>query len=130
MAEKKTVTACLLIVGDEVLSGRTRDANLQVLGMELNEIGIRMALGAKTADVKRMVLRESLAVVGVGVGVGLVGVLATGPLLASLLFALAPTDASPIAQAVPMMIVVAAIASYLPARRAARLDPLIALRRE
>lgn len=43
MAEKKTVTACLLIVGDEVLSGRTRDANLQFLGMELNEIGIRMS---------------------------------------------------------------------------------------
>ena len=94
------------------------------------EIGIRMALGAEGSDVTRMVLRESLVLVGVGVGLGLVAVLVTGRLVASLLFELAPTDGLTIAQAVIAMVAAAALASYLPARRAARVDPLIALQYE
>ena len=94
------------------------------------EIGIRMALGAEGSDVTRMVLRESLVLVGVGVGLGLVAVLVAGRLVASLLFELAPTDGLTIAQAVIVMVAAAALASYLPARRAARVDPLIALQYE
>ena len=95
-----------------------------------NEIGIRMALGAEKSDVRWMVQRESMALVGIGVGIGLVGVFLTGRLVASLLFDLAPTDAATIAQAVALMLAVAALAGYLPARRAAAIDPLVALRHE
>ena len=95
-----------------------------------NEIGIRMALGADKANVRRMVLGESLVPVCVGVGVGIAGVFVTGRLVASFLFELAPIDGATIVQAVAMMVVVAAVAGYLPARRAAGVDPLIALRCE
>jgi predicted permease len=95
-----------------------------------NEIGIRMALGAERAAVKRMVLGESLVLVGVGVSVGVAGVFATGRLVTSLLFGVAPTDVATILQAVGVMVVVAGIAGYLPARRAARVDPLVAIRCE
>ena len=94
-----------------------------------NEIGIRMALGAQAAQVARMVLRESLVVVGVGVGLGIATALAAGRLVASLLFELAPTDGLAIAQAVAVMAAAAAVAAYLPARRAAAVDPLLAIRR-
>ena len=95
-----------------------------------NEIGIRMALGAQRTDVTRMVLRESLTLVVAGVGVGLAAAVATGRLLEGLLFELAPTDVPTFVQAAVLMVVVAAVAAYPPARRAARLDPLVALQSE
>ena len=95
-----------------------------------NEIGIRMALGAQAADVTRMIARESMALVGVGVAVGVAGALAAGRLVESLLYELAPTDGLTMVQAAAAMVAVAAVAAYLPARRAARVDPLVALRCE
>jgi predicted permease len=95
-----------------------------------NEIGIRMALGARTGQVARMVLGESLLVVGVGVGLGIAIAPGAGQLVESLLFEMAPTDALAIAQAVAVMSSAAAVAAYLPARRAAAVDPLLALRRD
>ena len=95
-----------------------------------NEIGVRMALGAQTRDVLRLVLVESMILVVVGVAIGLVTSLAAGRLVASMLFGLAPTDAATIAVAMAVMLGVAAVAGYLPARRAARVDPLVALRYE
>jgi ABC-type antimicrobial peptide transport system permease subunit len=95
-----------------------------------NEIGIRMALGAQREDVLRLVLRESMTLVSVGVVVGLVAALATSRLVATLLFGLAPTDARSIALALTAMIAVSALAAYLPARRASRVDPMIALHYE
>lgn len=92
-----------------------------------NEIGIRMALGAQGARVLTMILGESLAVVAVGVLCGLGVALAAGRFVTSLLFGLAPTDPVTIAAALAVMLTVAAIAAYLPARRASRVDPLIAL---
>ncbi|MBI4473520.1 MAG: ABC transporter permease [Acidobacteria bacterium] len=95
-----------------------------------NEIGIRMALGAQRLDVVSMVLRESLLLVGIGVVVGLITAFAAGRLVATVLFGLAATDALTIAAAIAVMIAVSAIAGYLPARRASRVDPMIALHYE
>ena len=95
-----------------------------------NEIGIRMALGARSADVLSLVMRESMTMVGVGVAIGLAGALAASRLVATLLFGLAPTDPLTMAAAVGVMIVVSGFAGYLPARRAARVDPMVALRYE
>ena len=95
-----------------------------------HEIGIRMALGADRAAVKRMVLGESLVLVGIGVALGIAGVFAAGRLVTRLLFGIAPTDVATILQAVVVMLAVAGIAGYLPARRAAAVDPLVAIRCE
>ena len=94
------------------------------------EMGIRMALGAQRLDVVRLVMRESLLLVGIGVAAGLALALVAGRLVATLLFGLAPRDLTTMAVAVFVMIAVSAIAAYLPARRAARVDPLVALRYE
>jgi predicted permease len=95
-----------------------------------NEIGIRMALGATGTRVTRMVMRETMLVVGIGVAIGLGAAVATTRLVAAMLFGLAPTDPLTVSFAVLLMIGVAALAGYIPARRAARVDPMIALRYE
>ena len=95
-----------------------------------NEIGIRMALGAPRGQVLRMILGESLWLVGIGVAVGLVAALAAGRLITTLLFGLAPSDALTVSAAILTMTVVSLVAAYLPARRASRVDPMIALRYE
>jgi predicted permease len=94
------------------------------------EIGIRMALGAQHAQVLWMVLRESLFLAALGMAVGLAGALATTRVLASMLFGLAATDPLTIAGASLVMTGVAALAGYLPARRATKVDPIVALRYE
>jgi predicted permease len=95
-----------------------------------NEIGIRMALGARRADVVSLVMKESMTMVGVGVVIGLAGAFAASRFIATLLFGLAPTDPITIVAAIAVMLAVSAIAGYLPARRAARVDPMVALRYE
>ncbi|HMB80485.1 MAG TPA: FtsX-like permease family protein, partial [Vicinamibacterales bacterium] len=95
-----------------------------------NEIGIRMALGAQRYDVLRLVMGESMTLVIVGVGIGLASAFAASRLVASLLYGLAATDALTMASGVLILIAVSAIAGYLPARRAARVDPLVALHYE
>ena len=95
-----------------------------------NEIGIRMALGARAQDVLRLVMGESMMLVVIGLGIGLVTAVAASRLVATLLFGLAPTDAFTILGAITMMVLVSAMAGYLPARRAARVDPLVALHYE
>jgi predicted permease len=94
------------------------------------EIGIRMALGARSKDVVRMVMRETMLMVGAGMVIGLGAALAVTRLVASLLFGLTPTDPLTIAMAAALLLIVAALAGYLPARRASRVDPLVALRYE
>ncbi len=95
-----------------------------------NEIGIRMALGAQPQAVRRMVLNESMILVVVGVTLGVVIALAASRLVAALLFGIAPTDPITIALAMTVMLSVAALAGYLPARRASRVDPMVALHEE
>ena len=95
-----------------------------------SEIGIRMALGAQRGDVTRLVLRETMTLVSVGVALGLAGALGAGRVLSSLLFGLAPTDPAAFAAATLLLTAVAALASYVPARRASQVDPMAALRYE
>ncbi|MGH9853513.1 MAG: ADOP family duplicated permease [Blastocatellia bacterium] len=95
-----------------------------------NEIGIRLALGASPGDILWLVLREALALACGGVIVGLVAASFGAKLADTLLFELKPTDPLTLVSATLLLIVTAALASYLPARRAARVDPLVALRDE
>jgi ABC-type antimicrobial peptide transport system permease subunit len=95
-----------------------------------SEIGIRMALGAQKADVLRMVLRESALLVLAGVAIGVPAALLSGRLIAAMLFGLTPSDPATLALAVGILMVVALAAGYLPARRAAAVEPISALRYE
>ena len=95
-----------------------------------NEIGIRMALGAAQTDVVRMVMREVVALVAIGVAIGVPAALASDRWAASLLFGLKPSDPFTLASATVLLLGVAALAGYLPARRAASVDPMVALRHE
>ena len=94
------------------------------------EIGVRMALGARTAHVRWMVLRQSLVLVGAGLLLGLPAAFLSGRYIESLLFGLEPTQPRAVFAATTVMVAVALAAAYVPARRASRIDPLVALRAE
>jgi putative ABC transport system permease protein len=94
------------------------------------EIGIRMALGARHADVLAMVVRHGAVLAGIGLAVGLAGALALSSMLASLLFQVSPTDPPTFAAGTLVLSAVAVLAAAVPARRAARTDPMVALRNE
>jgi predicted permease len=95
-----------------------------------NEIGIRMALGAPSRAVLWLVLREAFTLVLIGAGLGLAASLAATRAASTLLFELKPNDPLTLTLATLLLLAVAALAGYLPARRAARVDPLVALRDE
>jgi predicted permease len=95
-----------------------------------HEIGIRMAMGAQSGDVLRMVLRSGLALAGTGLGLGLVGGLGATRLMRSLLFGVSPTDPATLLLAPVVLGVVAVAACLIPARRATRVNPVTALREE
>ena len=92
------------------------------------EIGVRVALGADTGDVVRLVIRSALGMTALGVVLGLAGGFMTSRLLGSLLFGVAATDLPTFLGAAGVILAVATLASWLPARRAARVDPAVALR--
>jgi putative ABC transport system permease protein len=94
------------------------------------EIGIRMALGARRADVLTMVVRHGALLAAIGLAAGLAGALTLSQLLASLLFQVSPTDPPTFAVGMVVLSAVAVLAAVLPARRAARTDPMAVLRNE
>jgi putative ABC transport system permease protein len=103
-----------------------------VIGYEVtertHEIGIRMALGARTENVRRLAMRHGLTPALIGVVIGVIGALVATQLAASLLYGIAPRDPLTFVGVVALLVLVAVGASWLPARRATRIDPIIALR--
>lgn len=95
-----------------------------------NELGIRLALGAQPRDVLKMILSQGMLLVTIGLGLGLMLSLATGRLLASFLFGISPTDAPTFVGVSLILALAALLACYLPAQKATRVDPMIALRQE
>lgn len=94
------------------------------------EIGVRMALGARPGGVSRMIIRQGMILTLIGMVLGTLGALSLTRVLASLLFDTAPTDPATFAVVTVLLVGVALLATYLPARRAMRVDPVIALRSE
>jgi predicted permease len=99
-----------------------------VVGRRTQEIGLRVALGAGAPDIERMVLRDGVRTVLAGVAVGVVSALAVGRVLRSLLFGVSETDAASFGAVTLLLLLTAALATWLPARRAARIAPTEALR--
>jgi len=99
-------------------------------GRRSREIGIRMALGAQSRDVLRLVLRQGMKPVAVGCIAGLAGSLAATRLVASQLYGVSPTDSLTLGGVMALLLATALLACWLPARRAARVDPMEALRTE
>jgi putative ABC transport system permease protein len=95
-----------------------------------NELGIRVALGATAADVVALVLRQGMWIVGVGLAAGLAVVFTVGRLVQALLYHTSPHDPLALAATGTLLAIIALVACFIPARRAAKVDPLLALRAE
>jgi putative ABC transport system permease protein len=100
------------------------------VGQRSNEIGLRMALGASTGSVLRLILGHGLALAGIGLTLGLAAAFASTRLLTSMLFQIKPTDPLVYLSVVTLLGAVALVASYIPAWRASKIDPLTAIREE
>jgi putative ABC transport system permease protein len=101
-----------------------------VVGQRANEIGLRMALGASPGEVLRLILRQALGLAGAGIVIGFLGAAAATRLLTSMLFGVKPSDPLTYVAVVGIVLAAALIASYVPVRRAMRVDPMVALRYE
>ncbi|HKO12410.1 MAG TPA: FtsX-like permease family protein, partial [Acidobacteriaceae bacterium] len=100
------------------------------ISQRTNEIGVRMALGAEPGRVLRMILREATVLALVGIAAGAVGALAMGRFVKILLYGVTASDPATIAAAASLLVAVALTASWIPARRAAGVEPMRALRHE
>jgi ABC-type antimicrobial peptide transport system permease subunit len=101
-----------------------------VVSHRTREIGIRMALGSDTGAIFSLILREGILILGSGLTLGLASVLGLRRFLESLLYGIRPTDPRVLASVIGILAAAAAIACVLPARRATRVDPIVALRLE
>ena len=99
-----------------------------MVGQRSREIGLRLALGAQRADVLRLVLQKGVVLAGVGIVAGLIFSASTAPMMASLLYGVRPHDPAVFLIVPLLLFAVAVLASYVPARRATKVDPMIALR--
>jgi len=100
------------------------------VGQRIREFGVRTALGARSRDVLAMVLRQGLLLTSIGIGIGLAGAIALTRYIEGMLYDVKPLDPVTYVAVVALFAAVASIASYLPARRATRIDPMTALRYE
>jgi ABC-type antimicrobial peptide transport system permease subunit len=101
-----------------------------LVSLRTREIGVRLALGADAQSVRLLVARQAVTDALIGVGVGLAGAVALTRALGKVTFDVSPTDPASLFGAAVLLLVAAIVASWLPARRAAALDPVIALRTE
>lgn len=101
-----------------------------VVSQRMRELGIRAALGARPKQLERLFLRQGLVLTGIGTVVGLVAAVAAARLMSSVLFGVSPLDVTAYAAAVAATLLAAALATYVPARRAASVDPMETLRAE
>jgi ABC-type antimicrobial peptide transport system permease subunit len=101
-----------------------------ITSQRTREIGIRMALGAQRGDMLRMIFRQSFALVLAGVIFGIIASVGLTRLLTTMLYGVSATDIMTYAGVVGLLVVAAAVASYIPARRAMKVDPMVALRYE
>ena len=101
-----------------------------LVSQRTREIGIRLALGATPRHILRLMMGHGMKLTLIGVAIGFVGAIAVTRLMRSLLFAVAPTDLVTFGISSAVLIVVALLACFLPARRATKVDPLVALRYE
>jgi putative ABC transport system permease protein len=101
-----------------------------IVSQRTHEIGVRMALGARQTDVLKLVMRQGLFVTAVGLFIGLAGAIAAARLLSPLLYGIGANDPATLIAVAVSVTLVAMLACYIPARRAMRVDPTVALRYE
>ena len=117
------IAACLAMAG-------VYGVMAYAVGQRSNEMGLRMALGASTGSLLRLVLRQGLALTGLGLALGLAAAVAGTRLLTNMLFRVRPNDPAVYLAVAVLLGIVALVACYIPARRASRIDPLAAIRQE
>ena len=131
-ATRFTMTLLMLFAGCALLLATVGIYNVisYLVAQRTNEFGIRIAFGAHTTDISRMVLREGMRLIFFGIAAGLCGSLMLTHLLATMLFHVPSTDIVTFSAVSLLLTAIALIACYIPARRATRVDPMAALRYE